>query len=74
MKFVQLLLQRSYTGSGDTMPKGQIMADGIREPITKQRILKFQLDMRSRGVVLTADHGIDRVRNHLSVGLISLTL
>lgn len=73
VKLVQMLLQMFYTGSGFTVPKGQMMADGICGPITKNWILKFQLDMRARAVLLTADQRIDRVRNHQSMGQISGT-
>ena len=57
VKLVQMLLQMFYNGSGFTVPKGS----------------KFQLDMRARAVLLTADQRINRVRNHQSMGVISGT-
>jgi len=73
VKLVQLMLQMFYMGAGLTQPKGNMVADGICGPITKNWILKFQLDMRARAVFLTADQRIDRVRNHQSIGAISHT-
>jgi len=71
VKLVQVLLQMFYTGSGLTMPKGQMVADGICGPITRNWILKFQLDMRARAINLLTDQRIDRVRNHQATSLIS---
>src|SRR3954454_21058748 len=73
VKCVQIMLQMFYMSAGLTAPKGQMVADGICGPITKNWILKFQLDMRANGVMLTADQRIDRVRNNQSVGVISHT-
>jgi hypothetical protein len=47
VKIVQLMLQMFYSGAGLTRPKGQMIPDGICGPITKNWILKFQLDISS---------------------------
>jgi hypothetical protein len=73
VKAVQLMLQMFYQGAGLTAPKGQMVPDGICGPITKNWILKFQLDMRAGAVMVAADQRIDRVRNHQSVGAITHT-
>lgn len=71
VKLVQFLLQQIYKMAPAAAPKGVMTVDGICGPITKNWILKFQLDMRGVGNPVQADKRVDRGRNHSSMGSLS---
>jgi hypothetical protein len=65
VKVVQFFLTRVYQTEPfkDLKPKGAMTIDGKVGPITRNWILKFQLDMRNRGNAVLADGIIDKAGN-----------
>src|ERR1044072_7859232 len=68
---VQFLLFETYSGKlkfapFNTRPQGNMTVDGICGPITKNWILKFQLDIRFIGGNPLLDKRIDRAREVIS--------
>ncbi len=65
VKVVQFFLTRVY--ATDTFknlkPKGSMTVDGKVGPITRNWILKFQLDMRNRGNAVLADGIVNKAGN-----------
>jgi hypothetical protein len=74
VRLVQTLLKLFYQSSGFAAPKGQMVVDGLCGPITKNWILKFQLDIRHWGNAVMADKRVDRIRDHQDIGSISHTM
>lgn len=69
VQLVQALLLMVYTNqSGVRMPQGNLTVDGFCGPITKNWILKFQLDLRGAGLSVVADRRVDRVRDKKLTG------
>lgn len=62
VKVVQFFLNRVYTTRDfkDLKPKGEMKVDGMVGPITRNWILKFQIDMRNRGKNVMTDGVIDK--------------
>src|SRR5690348_1862960 len=71
VKLVQYLLQIFYSQSGFPPPKGMMRVDGIRGPVTKNWITRFQLDVKSYGNSVSIDGRMDRARDHRLGGSIS---
>ena len=64
VKMVQYLLFHIYKSISPVFtPKGNLTIDGICGGITKNWILKFQLDIRSTGNSILADKRVDRIRD-----------
>ncbi len=68
---VQFFLQEVYKGRTsfdppEAPPKGAMKVDGICGPITKNWLLKFQLDIRNRGRSVYADKRADKVKGVVS--------
>lgn len=68
---VQFFLQEVYKGRTsfdppEVPPKGEMKVDGICGPITKNWLLKFQLDIRNRGRAVSADKRADKVKGVVS--------
>lgn len=68
---VQFFLQEVYKGQTsfdppEVPPKGAMKVDGICGPITKNWLLKFQLDIRNRGRSVYADKRADKVKGVVS--------
>ncbi len=74
VRLVQTLLKLFYQSSGFSAPKGLMVVDGLCGPITKNWILKFQLDIRYWGCAVMADKRVDRIRDHQDIGSISQTM
>ncbi len=75
VKLVQYLLKIYYeTVSIDFRPKGNMTVDGVCGPVTRNWILKFQLDCNHEypGEILV-DGRVDRIRNQNLKGAISKT-
>ena len=64
-KVVQFFLTRVYTTETfkGLKPKGAMTVDGKCGPITRNWILKFQLDMRNRGNPVAADGIVNKAGN-----------
>lgn len=68
---VQFFLREVYKGRTafdppETSPKGEMKVDGVCGPVTKNWLLKFQLDIRSRGSSIYADKRADKVTGVVS--------
>jgi hypothetical protein len=68
---VQFFLQEVYKGRTsfdppEVPPQGVMKVDGICGPITKNWLLKFQLDIRNRGYSIYADKRADKVKGRVS--------
>lgn len=60
---IQQLLYLTYKPFPQSAPKGRLTIDGVCGGITKNWILKFQLDMRALGNSIQADKRVDRIRD-----------
>lgn len=64
VKMIQYLLFHIYKALSPIFtPKGNLTVDGICGGITKNWILKFQLDIRSTGNSILTDKRVDRIRD-----------
>ena len=65
VKVVQFFLTRAYATDAfkNLKPKGAMTIDGKVGPITRNWILKFQLDMRNRGNAVMADGIVNKAGN-----------
>jgi hypothetical protein len=72
--FVQFFLQRMYmTGKIGVAPKGKMTVDGICGNITKNWILKFQLDCQKLGANILPDGTVSSAENRSLDASISRT-
>lgn len=68
---VQFFLREVYKGRtsfdpAEKPPRGEMKVDGVCGPITKNWLLKFQLDIRNRGSSIYADKRADKVKGVVS--------